>query len=259
MAAQSIVEYLSKQNKPLTDVLTGAIAIAPASGTPVYEGVKPGTGADSGKILINYPAGSRIGIIQSVGYLGQKLFAKIALYTYFNHPFKVAFTIKQVLIPIERLLFEAKPVKVNTLEVYSIGNNVNVRQTASISAKRVELYNKGQLVGSTDGKLFTSTDTLSKKNWYKITTSTGKTGFIREDVVSVNKAVATPIPLPSNNSINQVYPTSDQKASEMDAITVETSHTTLRTGLFYAGIALLLGVGIWLFSNAKQIHGSKKY
>lgn len=254
--ASSIVDFLSKQQKPLTDALKGTVAIAAISPTtPVYEAVKK-TGEDSGRVVINYPAGSKIGIIQEVGYIGQKLFAKVALYTYFSHPFKAGAVIKQVLVPIERLLYEPKPVSVNKVELYALGNNTNVRHSSSIYSKSIELYDKGQLTGSTEGSLVASSDRISSKKWYKITSSTGKTGYIREDVVSTSKPSASPIPVPVGS--NQVTPTAEQKGAELDRDVLETESTPFRKVLYYGGIALLVGIGWWVVNNFIKRNGSKK-
>lgn len=252
----SIVEYLSKQQRPLTDTLKGSVAIAVSPSTAVYESVNKTTGADSGKVLVTYPAGAKIGVIQQVGYIGQKLFAQVTLLTYFTHPSKPGYVIKQVLIPIERLLFDPKPVAANQVELYSLGNNVNVRASASVYAKSVALYNKGQLVGSGDGKLLTSTDTVSNKKWYKITTTTGKAGYIREDVVSSSKPAGSPIPVPSGT--NQVTPSPEQKGAELDGAVVDGSNTPLRNVLYYGGITLLAGIGLWVLNHLIKRNGSKK-
>ncbi|RFS16079.1 hypothetical protein [Emticicia sp. C21] len=253
--ASSIVYFLSKQQKPLTDALKGAVAIAVSPNTTVYESVNKSSGADSGRVVITYPGGSRIGIIQEIGYIGQKLFAKVTLYTYFSHPFKTGSVIKQVLIPIERLLFDAKTIPTNKVELYAMGNNTNIRLTPSTSSKSLELFNRGQLMGSSDGVLVTSPDTVSNYRWYRITTVTGKLGYVRQDVVNSNKPAASPIPIPSGN--NKVIPTAEQKNSELDGNVLDTGYASTRKAIYYGMVAVAVVIGFWLINKFADSYRSQ--
>ncbi|MBA4849016.1 SH3 domain-containing protein [Emticicia sp. BO119] len=252
--AQSILEYISKQQQPQTDVLIGKVAIAAKGIATVYESVNKQTGADSGRKVMTYLEGSSIGIIQKVGYIGQRIFASITLYSYFKHPYLVGNpTVRQVLIGIEKLAFEGSNLKGNQSELYAT-STINIRSTPSVNATKVESYAKNQLVGYTDGLLITSTDTISTAKWYKIITVSGKTGFVRSDIVSTHKPAVTPIPKPLDNT-NTVVPTDLEKSSILREDVLEIENKPLRKVLIWGSAFLVIStITIWFIS---KINGSK--
>lgn len=247
--AQSILEYITQQQKPQTDVLIGKVAIAAKGGASVFESVNKQTGADSGRLVVNYPEGSSIGIIQKMGYIGQRLFASISLYAYVSHPYAVGSpAIRSVLIGIEKLGFEGSNLKTNQLELYA-SSTINIRAAASINSVKVESYAKNQLVGYSDGVLVTSTDTISTAKWYKIVTVSGKAGYVRSDIVSTSRPVATPLPKPLSNT-NQVQANALEKASELPADTLQTDNQLLRKSLLWGAVFVVVSaISYWIINK----------
>ena len=247
--AQSILEYLTQQQKPQTDVLIGKVAIAAKGGAGVFESVNKQTGADSGRLVVNYPEGSSIGIIQKLGYIGQRLFASISLYAYVSHPYAVGNpAIKSVLIGIEKLSFEGSNLKANQLELYA-SSTINIRSAASINSAKVDSYAKNLLVGYTDGILIASKDTISTAKWYKIVTVSGKAGYVRSDIVSTSRPAATPLPKPLSNT-NQVQASALEKGSELPADTLEINNQLVRRALLWgAAFVAISAISYWILNK----------